>query len=420
MSADRLERRLPEVLTELSLPVMPDYIDNLLSRTERMSQRPRWSLLERWIPVSTFEATLAGRRPVPLRPLIVLAIVAALLAASLVWYVGSQKHLPPLIGLARNGFVVTNDSKGDIVKVDPATGDIDTLVTGGDLCCAAMSPNGQYIDYLRVLTDGADPAALFFANADGSTIRELPSNLLPGLQHSEWSPASDTYLVTSATGTFTFDIASGAVTRVTAPFAVTRASWIGTTGDLLLSSLVNGGASGNTVRVFRLSAGSTDPTPVATLEWAVSEPEVSPDGSKFLYFIWADETRLHGRVHVYDLTSNQDMPVTSEDAGEPDHNVLDPHWSPDGTLILSEWLFAGYDQLGLSPATGGDPIFIGPKSPENGIGEGSGFRFSPDGKSVLAHYGFDGSTWLLPVNGDPGRQVSWSVTDEWGWQRLAP
>src|SRR6185503_1607697 len=62
MSIDRLERRLPEVLTELSLPVMPDYVDNLLSRTERMSQRPGWSFPERWFPVRTIPAGLSLRR----------------------------------------------------------------------------------------------------------------------------------------------------------------------------------------------------------------------------------------------------------------------------------------------------------------------------------------------------------------------
>jgi hypothetical protein len=37
-------------------------------------------------------------------------------------------------------------------------------------------------------------------------------------------------------------------------------------------------------------------------------------------------------------------------------------------------------------ATGNAAVFIGPKMPENACAfcEGSGYRFSPDGKSVLA------------------------------------
>src|SRR6185503_3839333 len=102
MSIDRLERRLPEVLTELSLPRVPDYVDDLLSRTERMPQRPGWTFPERWFPVSAITSALQARRPLSLRPLIILAIVAALIVASLVWYVGSQRRPAPLTGLARN------------------------------------------------------------------------------------------------------------------------------------------------------------------------------------------------------------------------------------------------------------------------------------------------------------------------------
>ena len=94
MSMDRLERRLPEVLTELSLPAMPDYVDSLLSRTERTPQRPGWTFPERWFPVSTITAAFAPKRSIPLRPLIVLALLAALVAGALAFYVGSHQRQP--------------------------------------------------------------------------------------------------------------------------------------------------------------------------------------------------------------------------------------------------------------------------------------------------------------------------------------
>lgn len=416
---DRLERRLPEVLTELSIPRMPDYVDSLLSRTERMPQRPGWTFLERWIPMSTATATLAARRPASLRPLIVLAIVAAVVAASLFWLAASQKPLPPPFGPARNGILVTNDADGNIVAIDPVTNDVRTLVAGPNLCCPAFSPNGQYFDYLRVPVDGADPDAIIIARSDGTTVRQVPADALRGLVSSDWNPASDRYLVTAAAGAQILDIASGALTKVPAPFAVTKASFLGTSGDILLSSLVNGGASGNTVRVFRLRAGSTVPEEVATLPYAVFDPEVSPDGTKFLYFIWGVEDRTRGRVHVFDLATGKDVAVTPEDeaSNTPLHEVEDPHWSPDGSLIVASWLFEGYDQLGLTPAAGGATRFIGPKMPQ-GFGDGSGVRFSPDGTSVLVHFGIDDSTWILPVSGEPGTKVPWNVSQEWGWQRL--
>ena len=118
MSIDRLERRLPEVLTELSLPSTPDYVDTLLSRTARTPQRPGWSFPERWIPVSTITSALPVRRPISLRPLIVFAVLLALIVASIAFYVGSRPRPAPLTGLARNGAVVTTSAGVGIVAID--------------------------------------------------------------------------------------------------------------------------------------------------------------------------------------------------------------------------------------------------------------------------------------------------------------
>ena len=78
MSIDRLERRLPEVLTELSLPRVPDYVDDLLSRTARTPQRPGWTFLERWFPVSAITDAMSLPQRLPLRPLVAIAILVVL------------------------------------------------------------------------------------------------------------------------------------------------------------------------------------------------------------------------------------------------------------------------------------------------------------------------------------------------------
>ena len=77
---DRLERRLPDGLTDLADPRVPSYLDDILADTARQRQRPAWSFLERWLPM-----TLVLRRPAtapPLRALWVL-ILAAVLALAL-------------------------------------------------------------------------------------------------------------------------------------------------------------------------------------------------------------------------------------------------------------------------------------------------------------------------------------------------
>jgi Tol biopolymer transport system component len=426
MSIDRLERRLPDVLTELSLPRTPDYIDSLLSRTERMPQRPGWSFPERWIPMSTVSSTLSSGRPIAFRPLIVLAIVAALAAAALLVVVGSQRQLPPPFGLARNGLISTNNTDGDIVLLDPATNEVRTVVQGPNLCCSAFSPTGRYLDYLRVDPDDpeGDPLALVIANLDGSTVSEVPGGALVGLHYGEWSPAGDKELLTLASSAILVDVATGHVTPVAAPGRVMRASWIGTSGDILVSQQISATPEGfQTLRVTRVPASGAEPVVVTTIENVVDAPLVSPDGSRFLYFIWGPEERLQGRVHVYDMVAGTDIAITSEAADDVPHNVENPHWSPDGRFVASIWLFAGYDQVGITAADGpnvGSTVYVGPKVDENaGVNE-INFRFSPDGRSLLAWYEGVDDAWLLPIDGSAGRQVPWQLDPEWGWQRLAP
>ncbi len=78
---DRFERHLPDGLTDLASPQVPGYLDDILADTARKRQRPAWSFLERWLPM-----TLVLRRPAtapPLRASWVL-VLASLLALALV------------------------------------------------------------------------------------------------------------------------------------------------------------------------------------------------------------------------------------------------------------------------------------------------------------------------------------------------
>jgi WD40 repeat protein len=420
MSTDRLERRLPEVLAELSLPRTPDYVDDLLSRTARMPQRPGWTFIERWFPMSTMALRLPVRQPA-LRLLVMVAILAALVIASVAWYVGSHPKAPPLFGPARNGLVVTA-AGGGIVTIDPATGDTATLVAGRSLCCLEVAPDGQHVAYLDVPVNGADPTGLRVAALDGKIVEDVPADLLKGLNGYEWAPQGDRLLLTNTSGMAAIDIGTGQVTRYSLPIAVTGAGWIGATGDILLSSRTSDQAP---LHVYRLAAGASNPTEIATLDNVVGGPIVSPDGSRFTYFIWGPEPRLQGRVHVFDLASGVDTAITPEDdvSNVDPHAVEGPQWSPDGSSIAALWFGTGFDQIAIISASGGPPTFVGPKLPENALQAGVGVQFSPDGQSVLVSYQYDHTTWLLPVSGSPGKQVPWSVSSaDQGrdWQRLAP
>lgn len=419
---DRLERRLPEVLAELSLPRLPDYVDDLLSRTARMPQRPGWTLLERWFPVSTLTSLVPAARRPALRPLITIAVILALLAASIAWYVGSQRHLPPLYGPARNGLVISTNRHGDLVAIDPTTNASKSLVSGPDVCCANVSPDGQRVAFLRVPvgTDG-EPTALGIVNIDGSGLLELPADVVNRVTWLEWSPTGDRLLISTPTDPSILDVPSGAVTHITppvsAPDEVIRASWVGISGDIVLTSKV----SDHVYWVHRYAAGETSKgTLVADLAFAVDPPLVSPDGSRLLYFIWGADDSSHGRLHVLELSTGLDREVSPpEAAGAPHTSEWEgPVWSPDGRSIAVEVYTTAENHLAIIPAGGGDATFIGPAFPE--MTGGVIKQFSPDGQSVLARYRFDSSTWLLPISGAEGRKLAWDASEDFGWQRLAP
>jgi hypothetical protein len=92
---DRFERHLPDRLTELANPQVPDYFDDLLAQTRRSRQRHAWTFIERWLPVALL--TQSGARVRPMRQawqlLVVLAVTLALVAGLAV--AGARLLLPP-------------------------------------------------------------------------------------------------------------------------------------------------------------------------------------------------------------------------------------------------------------------------------------------------------------------------------------
>ena len=95
---DRFEQDLPELMTELAAARVPDYLDDMLRQSARTRQRPRWSALERWIPMGVIART-APVRQVPWRSIVVAALLIVLAAAAVALFVGSrQRRLPPPFG----------------------------------------------------------------------------------------------------------------------------------------------------------------------------------------------------------------------------------------------------------------------------------------------------------------------------------
>ena len=124
-----LDARVTGALDEIAAPARPDYPDDLVTVTARTRQRPLWSVLERWIPVDTARHRPAALPPLPIRQLLLVALLALALAAALAAYVGSQRRLPPPYGPATNGKLVSGVN-GDLFVRDTIASEQRLLVGG--------------------------------------------------------------------------------------------------------------------------------------------------------------------------------------------------------------------------------------------------------------------------------------------------
>jgi hypothetical protein len=130
-SFERFENRLPAMLDELAVPRLPDYADDLFTRTAATRQRAGWTFPERWLPMSTITARLAAAPRIPWRlgVLVALLAAAALIAAVVAGSLLNKRPAP--YGPAVNGQVLFEDEHGAIRAGDPATGSARLVLNAG-------------------------------------------------------------------------------------------------------------------------------------------------------------------------------------------------------------------------------------------------------------------------------------------------
>ncbi len=185
----RIERNLPGILDDLSAGPTPDYLDDLFVRTGRMRQRPAWTFLERWLPVSDITRPRVLTYAPPLRSIAVALVVIALLLVAVLAFAGSQQHrVPEPFGPARNG-LIPYDNGGDLYVGDPATGNSRIVLAGaGTDTAPGFSPDGTRIVFVR--DADTDHPSIFVVRPDGSDLRQVGSEPFTSLGWMTWAPDS--------------------------------------------------------------------------------------------------------------------------------------------------------------------------------------------------------------------------------------
>ena len=425
-STQRFEQDLPVLLDDLYVAGTPDYRDDIVRQTAAIRQRPAWTFPERWLPMD-----LATRRmpfaSVPIRALIVLALILILAAAALLVSVGSRHPVAPPFGPARNGPLAYLRSDA-IYTRDTVDGLERVLVgnEGGKVKFAGFSPDGTRLSFIRTIT-GSE--YLFVADADGRAERKILATPLHDA-YITWGPDGQTVAVSD-------DI--DFVRKVmlvhidgTPPTIVdlgdarpTDMAWRPPAGsELLIRATTRGGgqdfflirADGTPIRSFGL------PSPLRFGSDADnSGPAWSPDGALLAYNrVEPLDGDLPGHFRVHLIRADGTGDIALPGPADPGLQEAWPLWSPDGkSIVVTRFVFDsdGQDRIAILPADGSAAAHdIGPTKLNSSIVK----TWTPDGTRVVEYVRATGETFLTDPLTGAFEKAPWNASEEPDYRRLAP
>jgi len=437
----RFERDLREALREEAGPERPDYLSDVLVRTVEARQRPAWTFIEGWIPMSTVTSRTASVPRIPWRILAVAAILVVLaLAAVLV--AGNRRHVPAPFGRAANG-LVAYAKNGDIYASDPATGKATAVITGvAQDSDPVWSRDGTMVAFLRQVGNGN--GQLMIAAADGTGVRPI-SQPLPGLGAYDIPDSRNSLAAFSPDGgqvAFTLgdtnskslwvaDVRQGVARRLQVGLNVdpyTQPAWLPPAGD---EFLFQGQAGNGTTEDFygglyavNVHSGKIRTIVPPTPGFGVGSAVVSPDGNRIAY------SRMN--TQITDRNSYQVHVVNRDGSGDitlpmPAGAVFQdrPVWSNDGTRLVIVRGYAAHNQdtrLAIVPADG-SAAGVETKPRITGCCD-TVMDWSPDDSTILVLPEDLNGTMTAPLLVDPttgaSTDASWGGTSLPAWQRKAP
>lgn len=426
-SFDRVDARVAGALDELAAARRPDYLDDIFKVTATTRQRPRWTFLERWLPMDTTATQPVGRIRAPLRPILLLLILGLLAIVATAFIVGSQRHSLAPYGPANNG-VIAYGADGDLFVRDSLTGEPRLLAGGpGSQGGALFSRDGQLVAFDNMV---GDVDHLMVAGADGSNPRQVFAE--PFLNSTAaWSPDSRSLVLTneSPSGERTLWIApadgSGArqikISHVAPYDAIYNPANDGTIlvrGDAVLGAtdlyLID--QAGTVVHKYNLPG-----TMLYGAQWELAGIAFSPDGKTIAHNSVEDiPGTARFRTYLVDVDGTNQRELPAPPNAPVNYSQAWPVYSPDGKWILLEsWVGApggpSTNQIAIAPADGSAPARgIGPSLVNQSLLR----DWSPDGTKVLVGVVDVNDTYEVDPTTGEYTKLPW-VGDMPSWQRTA-
>jgi dipeptidyl aminopeptidase/acylaminoacyl peptidase len=382
------------------------------------------------------------RRPVlapafPWRTLGVLALLAILIAATVIAFVGSQARLPAPFGTARNGLIAF-DASGDIFTADPVTGAATTIVASPETEIGPRySRDGTHIVFAR--TVDSVRSQLYVVRSDGSDLTLItpeplvltPSQLGEPWEQYQFSPDGASVLIavtdrgypeivvarSDGTGLQTIDVGMPAFEPSYRPPDGREILFVGNPGL----------GSGQGVYVVDRSTGARRTLVAPRVGYDLAGANWSPDGSQVAYWTWGgplSESGITAHTHVVAAAGTGDREL-----GAPTGTVwtAGSDWSNDGTRLF---ILRGFtpDYEDVRPAI----VRVDGRSPDVEVDRRidmirdccAFFEWAPDDSMILGtpaglHGVPEQQVIIDPVTGQI-QVAPWASTSDPAWQRLAP
>lgn len=428
---ERFEREIPRLMDEIAPARTPDYLDDMLRQTAARGQRPAWSPFERWLPMGGLTRTAEVPR-VPWRAMALVTLLAiTLVAAGLIVTAGSPPAVPDSFGPATNGALLYRDWDGSIRSIDPTTGFETSVATAEDgLGNPVPSRDGRRAAFYRA---SLDPSPIVIADIDGSNPTPLAGEYMAA-RSLDWSPdGRHVAFLTDDRGTFAVVVAAvdGSASTTLPLERDVFQLWYLPDGRLAMVGAEEPGrpclphdSPTNECALYlvdpdapRTEAGfPTMILPASEFDGLGLHP--SPDGTKAVYVNWQPGWE-EGRLHIVELSSDimgtRDRRLPVEGLNGP-YAINRAWFSPDGSAILFDLFEEDGDHWAIVPSDGGPVRRIGPEWP----GDGTDASWSPDGRSVLAHYWTNErrDLWVLDATGTgEDRRLDVDVPSLPAWQR---